>query len=62
MLHWHMYRLLRGCTFLESYRKFLFFDLLLINQLRLLGSEQHLQSRVLLSSFQFGEQKIVWRR
>ena len=46
-----MYRLLRGCTVSENLLKIPLFGPSLIHQLRLLGSQQHPQSGVLLTSF-----------
>jgi hypothetical protein len=42
---------LRGCTFSEKLLKVPAFGTSLINQLQPLGSQQHLQSGVLLTSF-----------
>ena len=50
-LHWHIYRLLRGRTVSEMLPKIPLFGPSLIHQLRLLGSQQHPQSGVLLTSF-----------
>ena len=50
-LHWHLYRLLRGRTVSEKLPKVPLFGLSLIHQLRLLGSQQHPQSGILLTSF-----------
>jgi hypothetical protein len=50
-LHWHIYRLLRGLTVSEKLPKISLFGPTLIHQLRLLGSQQHTQSGVLLTSF-----------
>jgi len=50
-LHWHVYRLLRGHTFSEKLLKIPLFGPSLIHQLWLLGSQQYLQSGVLLTSF-----------
>ena len=52
-LHWHIqvYRLLCGCTVSEKLPKMPLFGPSLIHQLRLLGSQQHPQSGVLLTSF-----------
>jgi len=50
-LHWHIYWLLRGRTFSEKLPKIPLFGPSLIHQLRLLGSQQHPQSGVLLTSF-----------
>jgi len=46
-----MYRILRGRTFYEKLPKIPLFGPSLINQLRLLGSQQHPLSGVLLTSF-----------
>jgi hypothetical protein len=46
-----MYRLLRGRTFYEKLPKIPLFGPSLINQLRLLGSQQHPLSGALLTSF-----------
>jgi hypothetical protein len=48
-LHWHIYRLLRGRKISEQLPKISLFGTSLIHQLRLLGSQQHLQSGVLLT-------------
>jgi len=50
-LHWHIHRLLRGCTVSEKLPKIPLFGPSLIHQLWLLGSQQHPQSRVLLTTF-----------
>ena len=50
-LHWQIYRLLRGPTISEKLPKIPLFGPSLIHQLRLLGSQQHPQSGVLLTSF-----------
>jgi hypothetical protein len=50
-LLWHIYRLLRGRTVSEKLPKIPLFRLSLIHQLWLLGSQQHPQSGVLLTSF-----------
>jgi len=50
-LHWHIYRLLRGLTSSEKLPKIPLFGPSLIHQLRLLGSQQHPFSGVLLTSF-----------
>ena len=50
-LHWHIYRLLRGRTVSEKLPKISLFGPSFIHQLRLLGSQQHSQSGVLLTSF-----------
>jgi len=50
-LHWHIYRPLRGPTVSEKLPKSHFLGPSLIYQLRLLGSRQHPQSGVLLTSF-----------
>jgi hypothetical protein len=50
-LHWHIYRLLRGRTVSEELSKILLFRPSLIHQLRLLGSQQQLQSGEILTSF-----------
>jgi len=50
-LHWHTYRLLRGHTVSEKLPKIPLFEPPLIHQLWLLGSQQHPQSGVLLTSF-----------
>ena len=49
-LHWHIYRLLCGRTFSEKLPKIPLFGPSLIHQLRVLGSQQHSQSGVLLTS------------
>jgi hypothetical protein len=49
--HWHIYRLLCGRTVSEKVPRIPLFGLSLIHQLRLLGSQQHPQSKVLLTSF-----------
>jgi len=49
--HWHIYRLLHSCTFSEKLLKIPLFGPSLIHQLQLLGSQQPLQSGVLLTSF-----------
>jgi hypothetical protein len=62
-LHWHVYMPLCGRTVSEKLPKITLFRPSLIHQLRLLGSQQHPQSGVLLTSFfNLREQKIVWRR
>jgi len=62
-LHWHVYMPLCGRTVSEKLPKIPLFRPSLIHQLQLLGSQQHPQSGVLLTSFfNLGEQKIVWRR
>jgi len=50
-LNWHIYRILRGRTVSEKLPRILVFGTFLIHQLRLLGSHQHMQSGVLLTSF-----------
>jgi len=50
-LHWHIYRLLRGRKVSEKLPEIPLFGPSLIHQLRLLGSQQHPQSGVLLTSF-----------
>jgi hypothetical protein len=50
-LQWHIHRLLRGRTFSEKLPKIPLFGPSLILQLRLLGSQQHPQSGVLLTAF-----------
>jgi len=50
-LHWHIDRLLRGRTVTEKLPKIPVFGSSLIHQSRLLGSQQHRQSGVLLTSF-----------
>jgi hypothetical protein len=50
-LHWHIYRLSRGRTVSEKLPKIPLFGPSLIHQLWLLGSQQHPQSGVLLTSF-----------
>ena len=55
-LQWHIYRLLHGCTFSEKLPKIPLFGPSLIHQLWLLGSQQHQQNGVLLSSFS------TWRK
>jgi hypothetical protein len=50
-LHWHIYRLLRGRTVTVKLPKIPLFGPSLILQLRLLGSQQHPQSGVILTSF-----------
>ena len=50
-LNWHIYRLLSGRTVSEELPKIPLFGPSLIHQLQLLGSQQHPQSRVLLTSF-----------
>jgi hypothetical protein len=50
-LHWHMHRLLRGRTVSEKPPKIPLFRPSLIHRLRLLGSQQHPQSGVLITSF-----------
>ena len=49
--HWLMYRLLRGHAFSEKLPKIPLFGPSLIHQLQRLGSRQHPQSGVLLTSF-----------
>jgi len=52
MLHWHsIYRLLRGRTVSEKPPKVPLFGPSLIQKLWLVGSQQHLQNGVLLTSF-----------
>ena len=48
-LHWHIYRLLRGRAVSEKLPKIPLFGPSLIHQLRLLGSQRHPQSGVLLT-------------
>jgi hypothetical protein len=48
-LHWHIYKLLRRRTISGKLPKIPLFGPSLINQLRLLGSQQHPQSGVLLT-------------
>jgi len=50
-LHWHIYRLLHGCTVSEKLLKIPLFGPSVIHQLWLLESQQHPQSGVLLTSF-----------
>jgi hypothetical protein len=50
-LQWHTYRILRDRTVSEKLPKIPLFGSSLIHQLRLLGSQQHPQSGVLLTSF-----------
>ena len=50
-LHWRMYRLLRRRTISEKLPKISPFWPSLIHHLRLLGTQQHPQSRILLTSF-----------
>jgi hypothetical protein len=50
-LQWHIYRLLHGHTVSEKVPKIPLFGPSVIHQLWLLGSQQHLQSGVLLTSF-----------
>ena len=50
-VHWVIYRLLRGRTVSEKLPKIPLFAPSLIHQLWLLGSQQHPQSGVLLTSF-----------
>jgi hypothetical protein len=50
-LHWYIYRALRGRTVSEKLPKIPLFGPSLIHQLRLLGSQQNLQSGVILTSF-----------
>ena len=50
-LYWHIYRFLCGRTVSEKLLKIPHFGPSLIRQLRLLGSQQHPQSGVLLTSF-----------
>jgi len=50
-LHWHIYRLLRGRTVSGKLPKIQLFGLSLIHQLRLLGSQQHPEIGVHLTSF-----------
>ena len=47
----YIYKLLRGRTVSEKLPKIILFGPFLIHQLRLLGSQQHAQSEVLLTSF-----------
>ena len=53
--HWHIHRVLRGRTFSENLPKIPRCGPSLIHQLRFLGSQQHSQSGVLLTSF------LTWR-
>ena len=50
-LHSLIYRRLRSCTISENLQKISLFGTSLIHQLRLLGSQEHSQSGVLLTSF-----------
>jgi len=50
-LHWHIHRLLCGLTLSEKLLKIPLFAPSLIHKLWPLGSQQHSQSRVLLTSF-----------
>jgi len=50
-LHWHKHRLLLGHTVSETLPKTLLFGPSFIHQLWLLGSQQHPQNKVLLTSF-----------
>jgi hypothetical protein len=50
-LHWHIYKLLPCCTVSEKLPKISLFGPSLIHQLWLLGSQQHLQNGVILTSF-----------
>ena len=50
-LHWHTYRLLRDRTVSEKLPKSPPFGPSVIHQLRLLGSQQHPQCGVFLTSF-----------
>jgi hypothetical protein len=50
-LHWHIYRLLHIRTVSEKLPKIPLFGPSVIHQLQLLGSQQHPQSGVLLTSF-----------
>jgi len=50
-LHWHIYRPLRGRTVSEKLPKIPLFVFCLIHRLLLLGSQQHPQRGVLLTSF-----------
>ena len=50
-LHWYIYRILRGHTVSGKLPKISLFGPSLTHQLRLLGSQQHPQSGVLLTSF-----------
>ena len=50
-LRWHIYRLLRGRTVSEKLLKTPLFELSLIHQSWFLGSQQHPESGVLLTSF-----------
>jgi len=56
-LHWHIYRLLRGGTVSEKLPKIPLFGPSLIHQLRPIGSQQHPQSGVPLTSFSTWETK-----
>ena len=50
-LHSHIYRFLRGCIVSEKLMKIPLLGPSLIHQLQLIGSQQHLKSGVLLTSF-----------
>ena len=50
-LHWHIYGLFRGLPVSEKLPKIPLFGSSFIHQLRLLGSQQHPQSGVVLTSF-----------
>jgi hypothetical protein len=50
-LHWHIYRLLGGCTVSEKLLKISLYGPSLIHQLWFLGSQQYPQSGVILTSF-----------
>jgi hypothetical protein len=50
-IHWHVRRLLRGRAVSGKLPKIPLFGPSLIHQLRLLGSQQHPQSEVLLTTF-----------
>jgi hypothetical protein len=49
--HWHIYRLLRGRVVSKKLPKIPLFEPSLIHQLQLLGSQEHQQSGVILTSF-----------
>jgi hypothetical protein len=50
-IHWHIYRLLCGCTVSEKLPEIPLFGPSLIHLLWLLRSQQHPQIRVLITSF-----------
>jgi len=50
-LYWHIHRLLHGCTVSGKLPKIPLFGPSLFHQLWLIGSQQHPQSGVLLTSF-----------